>query len=286
MEPSFVHLRVHSEYSLIDGLLRIKPLVKAAAGAGMPAIAVTDHVNLFALVRFYRAAVGAGVKPIAGVDLWLRNGADANKPYRLTLLVQNRAGYLNLTRLISRAYLEGQHLGIPQVERAWVAEAADGLIALSGGVEGDVAHALLAGNAAEAQRLAQGWLELFGDRYYLELTRTGREMENECIEASVELAGRLGLPVVATNDVRFLAPGDFDAHETRVCIREGRDPGRPPPTAPLQRGAVPAHPARRWPSCSRTSPRRWKTRWRSPGAATWSCAWASPACRTFRSPPA
>ncbi len=230
MEHSFVHLRVHSEYSLIDGLLRIKPLVKAAAGAGMPAIAVTDQVNLFALVRFYRAAVGAGVKPIAGVDLWLRNTGDVNKPYRLTLLVQNRAGYLNLTRLISRAYLEGQHLGIPQVERAWVAEAADGLIALSGGVEGDVAHALLAGNAAEAERLAQGWLDLFGDRFYLELTRTGRELENECVEASVDLAGRLGLPVVATNDVRFLAPGDFDAHETRVCIREGRildDPRRP-----------------------------------------------------------
>jgi DNA polymerase-3 subunit alpha len=230
LEPSFVHLRVHSEYSLIDGLLRIKPLVKAAATAGMPALALTDQVNLFALVRFYRAAVGAGVKPIAGVDLWLRNVADANKPYRLTLLVQNRTGYLNLTRLISRAYLEGQHLGIPQVEPAWVAEAADGLIALSGGVEGDVAHALLTGNEAEAERLAQDWLGLFGDRYYLELTRTGRALENECCTASVALAARLGIPVVATNDVRFLAPGDFDAHETRVCIREGRtldDPRRP-----------------------------------------------------------
>jgi DNA polymerase III subunit alpha len=230
VEPSFVHLRVHSEYSLIDGLARIKPLVKAAAGAGMPAIAVTDQVNLFALVRFYRAAVAAGVKPIAGVDLWLRNAADANQPYRLTLLVQNRAGYLNLTRLISRAYLEGQHLGIPQVERAWVAEAADGLIALSGGLEGDVARALLAGNAAEAQRLVQGWQALFGDRYYLELTRTGRELENECVEASVDLAAGMGIPVAATNDVRFLAPGDFEAHETRVCIHEGRtldDPRRP-----------------------------------------------------------
>ncbi len=237
MEPNFVHLRVHSEYSLIDGLLRIKPLVKAAVGAGMPAIAVTDQVNLFALVRFYRASVAAGVKPIAGVDLWLRNAADANKPYRLTLLVQNRVGYLNLTRLISRAYLEGQHLGIPQVDRAWVDEAANGLIALSGGAEGDVAHALLTGNAAEAERVAQGWLDRFGDRYYLELTRTGRELENECIEASVELAGRMGIPVVATNDVRFLAAGDFDAHETRVCIREGRtldDPRRPRRYSPEQ----------------------------------------------------
>jgi len=230
VQPGFVHLRVHSEYSLIDGLLRVKPLVKAVAGAGMPAVAVTDQVNLFALVRFYRAAIGAGVKPIAGVDLWLRNSADANKPFRLTLLVQNRTGYLNLTRLISRAYQEGQHLGIPQVERAWVVERAHGLIALSGGVEGDVGHALLAGNAAEAARLAQGWLDVFGDRYYLELTRTGRELENECVEASVDLAVQMGLPVVATNDVRFLSAADFDAHETRVCIREGRtlaDPRRP-----------------------------------------------------------
>ncbi len=230
MQPSFVHLRVHSEYSLVDGLLRIKPLVKAAAAMGMPALAVTDQVNLFALIRFYKAAVGSGVKPIAGVDLWLRNPADANKPYRLTLLVQNRAGYLNLTRLISRAYREGQHLGVPQVDRAWVAEAAAGLIALSGGVDGDVAHALLAGNRAEAQRLAEGWVKVFDDRYYLELTRTGREPENQCLEASVGLAADLGLPVVATNDVRFLKPQDFEAHETRVCIRDGRtlnDPRRP-----------------------------------------------------------
>jgi DNA polymerase III subunit alpha len=230
VEPNFVHLRIHSEYSLVDGLLRVKPLVKAAAAAGVPALAITDQVNLFALVRFYRAAVAAGLKPIAGVDLWLRNPADANKPFRLTLLVQDRGGYLNLTRLISRAYREGQHLGVPQVERAWVGEAAHGLIALSGGVEGDVAHALLTGNIGEAERLAGDWVALFGDRYYLELTRTGRELENEYIDAGVDLAGRLGIPVVATNDVRFLAAEDFDAHETRVCIREGRvldDPRRP-----------------------------------------------------------
>jgi DNA polymerase-3 subunit alpha len=230
VEPNFVHLRIHSEYSLVDGLLRVKTLVKAAAAAGVPALAITDQVNLFAMVRFYRAAMAAGVKPIAGVDLWLRNSTDANKPYRLTLLVQDRVGYLNLTRLISRAYQEGQHLGVPQVERAWVGEAACGLIALSGGVEGDVGHALLTGNPGEAERLVGDWLGLFGDRFYLELTRTGRELENEYLEAAVDLAGRLGIPVVATNDVRFLASDDFEAHETRVCIREGRvldDPRRP-----------------------------------------------------------
>ena len=113
MDPRFVHLHLHSEYSLVDGLVRIKPLVKAVATAGMPAVAVTDQVNLFSLVRFYKAAVGAGLKPIAGADLWVRNPEDANKPHRLVLLVQDNRGYGNLTRLISRAYVEGQHLGLP-----------------------------------------------------------------------------------------------------------------------------------------------------------------------------
>ncbi len=230
MDPAFVHLHVHTEYSLVDGLLRIKPLIKAVAAAGMPAVAVTDQSNLFALVRFYRAAVSAGVKPIAGTDLWLRNPDDPNNPYRMLLLVQNTVGYRNLTRLISRAYREGQHLGIPQVERDWVAEAAAGLIALSGGRDGDVGRALLSGQVDQAEACLGYWLDLFGDRYYLELVRTGREDEAELIERSVELAARRGVPAVATNDVRFLAAEDFDAHEARVCIHEGRtleDPRRP-----------------------------------------------------------
>jgi len=226
----FVHLHLHSEYSLVDGLVRIKPLVKAAAAKGMPAIAVTDQCNLFCLVRFYKAAITAGIKPIAGTDLWVRNGDDANKPHRLVVLVQNRTGYLNLTRLISRGYLEGQHLGIPQVEKAWVEEASEGLIALSGGLQGDVASALLAGHTDRAEALLDGWTQAFGDCYYLELARTGREGEAEHVELAVELAARKGIPVVATNDVRFLTPNDFEAHEARVCIHDGRtldDPRRP-----------------------------------------------------------
>ncbi|MCB2262133.1 MAG: DNA polymerase III subunit alpha [Candidatus Thiosymbion ectosymbiont of Robbea hypermnestra] len=225
----FVHLHLHSEYSLVDGLVRIKPLVEATVVKGMPAVAVTDQCNLFCLVRFYQAALAAGVKPIAGTDLWVRNPDDATKPYRLLVLVQNRAGYLNLTRLISRGYLQGQHLGVPQVERAWIEAATDGLIAL-GGPHGDVARALLAGQQERAEALLEGWLGAFGDRYYLELVRTGREPEPECLERSVELAARKGVPVVATNDVRFLAAEDFEAHEARVCIHDGRtlnDPRRP-----------------------------------------------------------
>ncbi|MBK1719661.1 DNA polymerase III subunit alpha [Thiocystis violacea] len=230
MDPSFVHLHLHSEYSLVDGLVRIKPLVKAVAAAGMPAVAVTDQGNLFSLVRFYKAALGAGLKPIAGADLWVRNPEDQNQPHRVVLLVQDEPGYRNLTRLISRSFVEGQHLGRPQVERDWILGASEGLIALSGGPRGDVAQALLKGRAEEAGRLLDGWLGVFGERYYLELIRTGRAPEAELIESSVDLAIRRGVPVVATNDVRFLAATDFEAHEARVCIHEGRtldDPRRP-----------------------------------------------------------
>ncbi|NEV63382.1 DNA polymerase III subunit alpha [Thiorhodococcus minor] len=230
MNPSFVHLHLHSEYSLVDGLVRIKPLVKAAAAAGTPAVAVTDQGNLFSLVRFYKAAVGAGLKPIAGADLWVRNPEDPNQPHRLVLLVQSADGYLNLTRLISRSYVEGQRLGIPLVERDWILEASAGLIALSGGPRGEVAQALLKGRPELVDQVLDPWLKAFGDRYYLELIRTGREHEAELIESSVDLAIRRGVPVVATNDVRFIAASDFEAHEARVCINQGRtldDPRRP-----------------------------------------------------------
>jgi DNA polymerase-3 subunit alpha len=230
MEATFVHLRVHSEYSLVDGLVRVKPLVKQVAETGMPAVALTDQSNLFALVRFYQAALAAGVKPIAGVDVWIRNPDDANNPFRLVLLVQNQVGYKNLTRLVSRSYRENQHLGRPLVEREWLEGNTEGLIALSAGRHGDVGRALLAGNQPEAEQLLGGWQALFGNRYYLELHRTGRADEERCLHDSVALAADYGVPVVATNDVHFLKPDDFDAHEVRVCIHEGRtldDPRRP-----------------------------------------------------------
>ena len=175
MPITFVHLRVHSEYSLIDGVVRIKPLVKAVAGAGMPAVAITDQSNLFAMVKFYRAAVDAGVKPIVGVDAWLHNEQDSNKPTRLVLLAQDYDGYRNLTRLVSRGYREGQRLGVPMLARGWLPGSTDGLIALSGGRAGDIGQALLSGNQTLAEQILDFWLDLFGDRYYLELQRTGRQ---------------------------------------------------------------------------------------------------------------
>jgi len=231
MTPRFVHLHVHSEFSLVDGTARIRPLVGAVADRGMPAVALTDQSNMFALVRFYKAAMAAGVKPICGVDLLLRNPEDVNQPYHLVLLVQSNAGYRNLTELVSRSYQEGQHLGIPMLDLAWLtAENCEGLIALSGANEGDVGRALLAGNRALAEERLRYWQSLFGDRYYLQLVRTGREGEEACLHASVDLAARCDVPVVATNGVCFLEPEEFAAHEVRVCIRDGRaldDPRRP-----------------------------------------------------------
>ncbi|TAN50189.1 MAG: DNA polymerase III subunit alpha [Methylococcaceae bacterium] len=230
MPPRFVHLRLHTEYSLSDGLVRIKALVKRAAKLNMPAVAVTDQGNLFALVKFYKAATGAGIKPIAGADVWLVNDNDVTAPYRLTLLVKNAAGYGSLTELISRGYLEGQQQGVPMLRTDWLAEHHQGLIVLSGGREGQVGQALLAGRLQEAEQVLQRYLEWFPDSFFLELQRTGRPQEEVYIDAAVELAARLDAPVVATNDVRFLDGDEFEAHEARVCIHQGRvldDPHRP-----------------------------------------------------------
>ncbi len=230
MQPGFVHLHLHTEYSLVDSVVRIKPLVKAVAGAGMPAVAVTDQSNMFAMVKFYRAAMAAGVKPIIGVDMWVRNSEQPTRPWRLVLLCKNRAGYRNLTELVSRNYLEGQHQSIPMLDLDWLQGASAGLIALSGGREGDVGEALLAGNRELAEQRLQAWLQLFPDHFYLEVQRTGRPREEEYLHAVVELAAAHDVPVVATNDVHFLERDDFEAHEARVCIHDGRtldDPRRP-----------------------------------------------------------
>jgi DNA polymerase-3 subunit alpha len=222
MQPAFVHLRLHSEFSLVDGIVRIKPLIKRLAESGMAAVAVTEQTNLFSLVKFYRAAMGAGIKPIAGTDVLIFNPDDPSAPFRLTLLAQNKSGYIALSELISRAYLEGQHQGVPMLQRQWLEENRQGLIALSGAMEGDIGRALLADNRDAAKQFAVAWSALFEQRFYLELQRVGKAHEERYIQAAVDLALEMDLPVVATNDVRFLAAEDFDAHEVRVCIHQGR----------------------------------------------------------------
>ncbi|MEH6582829.1 MAG: DNA polymerase III subunit alpha [Halioglobus sp.] len=225
----FVHLRLHTEFSLIDGLVRIKPLVKRVAELGMSAVAVTDHSNFYGLIKLHKAAFGAGVKPIFGVDLQVMVADDAERAYPITLLAMNDAGYRNLTILISQAYTEGQYLGVPYVDKAWMESHAEGVIALSAGAAGDVGQALIAGKLDIARERARYWMNLYPDRYYLELHRTGREGDEAQVHAAVELADELQCPVVATNDVRFLDSSEFEAHEARVCIHEGRaldDPRR------------------------------------------------------------
>ncbi len=229
MSAGFVHLHVHSEYSLVDSTIRIDELVAACVEAGMPAVALTDQVNLFALVKFYRAAEKAGIKPIAGSDVWIADPADRSKPFRLTLLVQNQVGYLNLSRLVSRAWADGRHGDYALIEAAWLRDAHEGLIVLAGR-DSECGRLLLGGRDDAAREWVRDWQRDFGDRLYLELVRTQRTDDDRFVAAAIVLAGELGVAVVASNDVRFLAREDFEAHEARVCIHDGRvlaDPKRP-----------------------------------------------------------
>jgi DNA polymerase-3 subunit alpha len=237
VNTGFVHLRVHSEYSLADGIVRIDELVAAVREQGMPAVALTDVTNVFGAVKFYSAACAAGLKPIIGSDVWLANATDSHKPHRALLLCQNLEGYRNLSRLLTRAYREGQHSGRPLIERAWFEGETAGLLALSGAQEGDIGQALLAGNHAHAEQLARDYAALFPQRFYLELQRIGLPQQEDYNHAALALATRVGLPVVATNHVVFLRREDFEAHEVRVCIQDGRvltDSRRPRRYTPQQ----------------------------------------------------
>ena len=214
-----IHLKLHSEYSIVDGIVRVSELMERLQQLNMSAVAVTDLSNLFAMVKFYRAAIKAGIKPIIGSEIIMLRGEQRS---RVTLLCQNQQGYHNLTALISRGYTEGQtNDGVPLVHTEWMEEKTDGLIALSGGCQGDVGQALLSGKEGQAEQCLQQWLQWFPDRFYLELQRTGRGREQEYIHAAVTLAQQFNVPVVATNDVCFLHRDDFEAHEARVCINQG-----------------------------------------------------------------
>ena len=234
MSPTFVHLHLHSEYSLTDSTLRIASLVQRCAELGLPAVAITDTSNLFALVKFYKAAEGAGLKPICGADLFVAH--DSQAAARVTVLCQNRNGFLSLSRLISRAFLEGHRGDYVAVQPEWLLADSDGLIVIAGR-ESPVGHAVAAGRREHAATWLQEWQAMLPDRLYLELTRTQRAGEDVFNAAALDLAGEFGLPVVASNDVRFLDRSDFDAHEARVCIATGRvldDPKRPREHSPEQ----------------------------------------------------
>ncbi len=231
-DPSFVHLRLHSEYSVSDGLVRVGEAVKRARESAMPALGLTDLANTFGWVKFYRAAREAGIKPIFGCDVWLSNAADRSRPSRLLLLVQHREGYRRLCGLLTRAYQENMHRGRAEIDPQWLRDGTDGLLALSGGDAGNVVQALLEDKVEVAQAAAAEWAALFPGRYYLELQRYGQQHAERVIDGLLEIGAALNLPSVATHPIEFAAADDFKAHEARVCIAEGMmlgDPRRPRP---------------------------------------------------------
>ena len=226
MKAPFVHLHLHSEYSIVDSTVRIGQLVERCREQQMPAVGLTDQGNLFGMVKFYKTAAKNGIKPIIGVDLRIASPGDLAGATSLVLLCQDRVGYRNLNQLLSRSYHEGQERGIALVHQDWLTRAGcEGLIALSGGLNGDIGHAFTADKPELAAELLDNWVNLFGDRFYVELSRTGKSGEEDYIQHVIELASEKGVPVVATNDVRFLDTEDYYAHEARVCIHEGRTLG-------------------------------------------------------------
>ena len=229
-QPSFIHLRVHSDFSMIDGVQKVVPLCKGAAELGMPAMALTDQMNLCGLVRYYKTCESLGMKPIIGADVWVLNDDWPEQPFRLTLIAKNNEGYQNLTELISDAYLRGHRCGHPCIDQSWLASKAAGLIILSGARDGDIGRALLQKNQQALHTSLEFYQTHFSDHFYLELIRTGRPQEEDYLHLAVELAAERALPVVATNEVVFMHARDFDAHEIRVAIHDGYtlgDPRRP-----------------------------------------------------------
>ena len=227
----FIHLTVRSEYSLVDSVVRIPALLEHVAGMEMPAVGLTDQSNVFAMVKFYKAAVSKGIKPIIGADVWVGESIEDQEPSRLTLLCINNAGFSNLSRLLTLGFTEGQQHDRALILKTWLEpQLLEGLIALSGGQFGEVGKILLSSKPERAPEILDEWIQRFPGRYYLELHRVGRSDESEYLGRAVNLASAYGVPIVASNDVRFISRDDFEAHETRICIQHGRtlnDPARP-----------------------------------------------------------
>ncbi|GHX63185.1 DNA polymerase III, alpha subunit [Vibrio cholerae] len=236
-DPKFIHLRIHSDFSMVDGLSKVPPLVKKVAAMGMPAMALTDFTNLCGLVKFYSTAHNCGVKPIIGADFTLQSEEFGDELTKLTLLAKNNVGYKNLTLLISKAYLRGHVQHQPVIDKAWLVEHAEGLIVLSGGKSGEVGRALLKGNQQQVERCIEFYQTHFAEHFYLELIRTGRADEESYLHFALDVAEQYDLPVVATNEVVFITEESFEAHEIRVAIHDGytlEDPRRPKNYSPKQ----------------------------------------------------
>ncbi len=224
----FVHLRLHTEFSVVDGTNRIDDIVAKAAADAQPALAITDLNNLFGAIKFYKAARACGVKPLIGAEVVLEGlGKDSAALSRMVLLVQNRQGYLNLSELLARAYTQNTTRAQPVVKWEWMQELGEGLIALSGAQAGPLGQALVQGDVERAHAVALQLAAAFPHRFYVELQRAGRPDDERHVAGAVQLAARMRLPVVATHPVQFTAPDDYEAHEARVCIADGEILGNP-----------------------------------------------------------
>ncbi len=225
----FVHLRLHTEFSITDSIVRIDEAVAKASAERMPAMAITDLGNLFGAVKFFQMSRGRGIQPLIGCDVWIENEKNRDQPSRLLLLCRSQAGYLNLCQLLTRAYRENIWRGRAELNRKWLSReanvnATDGLIALSGAAYGDIGQAILQDDLKRAKVLAETWAADFPDTFYLELQRGDgekRDRDEALVNASLRLAAKIDLPVVATHPIQFMARDDFKAHEARVCIARG-----------------------------------------------------------------
>ena len=224
VDPKFIHLRVHTDFSMVDGLSKINALIAKAASLNMPALAITDQMNFCGLVKFYRAAHTAGIKPIIGADFWVQSEL-VECQFRLTLLAMNNDGYKNITELISKAYLRGHIKGRAIIDHGWLCEHNQGVIILSGAKDGDLGVALLKENEALARQITQFYQAYFPKRYYLELIRTNRVDEENYLHLALDWSVKNTLPVVATNQVIFTEAALYNAHDIRVCINQGHTLG-------------------------------------------------------------
>lgn len=228
---AFVHFGIHSEFSITDSIVRIKDLVKTASKDGQLALALTDLSNLYATVKFYKACLDSGIKPIIGSEVLLEDDS-----HTVTLLASDQMGYRNLTNIVSKGFVDGQVLGKPIIQRAWIFERAEGVIVLLT-EKSDVGQAMLSGHVERADEILHEWQAVFGDRVYFAIKRTRRPNEDRFIEQAIRLSNAYQVPIIAHNDVRFLTADDFEAHEARVCIANSQvlgDPNRPRDYSPEQ----------------------------------------------------
>ena len=223
----FAHLHIHTEYSLSDSTVRIASLLGKAVEDGMAALAITDLTNTYGVVKFYKACLNAGIKPLIGAEVWVENPLDASLQDKLVLLAQNNQGYIQLSQILTESILHNNHLGKPTVTQEFLQNACADLITMLHSSEGELANLIHRGEIETAKQVLTRYSNVFGDRLYLEISRVGLPQEVASESKRIEMASELEIPLVAVNRVQFAEPEDYEAHEVRVCIHDGRQLGDP-----------------------------------------------------------